>query len=392
MVTANLEATRRRAYKIDIPLRVAAGVATVLGPIVELITLGAVKRKPSPFTVWLALFLTVDVVAFAAAAAQGNLWPNADQQQQLLEDAVGLTLLLLSPVAVAIAFRFYEQVYPTFDHLRRYQVLSLESRQLDEVESRIDACCNSIRWAVACFGFAVLFYAGWLLLPPLTGVRGGASLLYSANYSWGLALPVGIKLYLGFWSLMGWFVLFSFVYKAVVISKAIQRLSLEEEVPATEARFSVNLDHPDGSAGFDGLARLWLNVNYIVVIVGVALFVWVARWQDWHDPLTWAEISAYALFAPLLFLGPFVRLHTAMQGKKRKELERCVVAWQKAKSECKGAEARLWRKRYNEARNLPTWPLSLATRLRFTGSYLLPLGLSVVQSIFPHVRILWPWT
>ncbi len=308
--------------------------------------------------------------------------PQVDQKMQLLEDSFAIVLFTLSPLAVAIIFRFYERLYPTFKALQKQRVISGEPQQIKEFTAQIDRRCNSCLWARICLVVSLLGLGAWLLVPELMGVRGGESLIPWGKdlplQSWGQGLPIGIKVYESLLAFMAWFALSFFLYKAVVVSRAIQELTVEGETDTAGARFSIDLYHPDRCAGLIKLSQLWLNVNYVVVIVGIGILLWVLHWQSWQDPLTWFYILGYIVLGPLLFFTPFLGLHSLMINAKEKELERCLSEWQKAKEAGKKAELDLWRKRYEEAKRLPSWPFNWEISRRFWGTYLFAPVLTIV--------------
>jgi len=358
--------TELYAYRSDWAIRIVKAIATTLGLIINKITLGAASRKPSPFLIWLTLFLVVDLVIIVTSVVQGTFFPQVDQKRQLLEDSMGVVLFTLSPLIVALIFRFYERLYPTFRMLGKRRVISGEPSQLEELITQIDKRCNSRLWAGICSGVGLLAFGTWLWLLPLMGIREDG-----AFQSWGRDLPLVIKIYVNLWALMAWFALLFFVYKAMVVLRAIQELSTNNKTATTGPRFSIDLHHPDGCAGLSTLSQLWFNVTYVVVMVGIGVSVYIVKWQMWQNPLVWFEMIGYAFLGSFLFFLPFLRLHSLMKNYKEEEFEKYFCEWQRTKETGSGAKLQRWRKRYEEIKRLPTWPFNWGNSLRVWGIYLL---------------------
>ena len=373
------EDSRLCPYRTDWPWQIMVPAATVLGIILEKITLGVIKRGPSPLLIGLTIFLAFDLVLIVATAIQGTLLPQLDKEMQLIEDFMAPVIAILFPLAVAIAFRFCERLYSTFKDLGRQNVISGTPDKLDKFITGIDRKFNSFALNAICIGMSLVAFSVWVWGPELIGFEKGF------GSDWVNKLPFGVKIYAGIWVILAWFLIVSLTLKAIILWNAIRDLSTERLLAAIGIRFSIDLHHPDGCGGFSRLSRLWLNVNYLVVITGIYIFGVVAQWKPWKEPLTWVGVIGYIFFGPLLFFGPFLHLHSLMVEAKEKELDKCILEWERVKAE--GTEAEIERKRelYEKAKNLPTWPFNIEIRKQFWKTYLLPFILPIYHLVLELV-------
>ncbi|MBN2462453.1 MAG: hypothetical protein JXB43_02500 [Dehalococcoidia bacterium] len=357
---------RFRAYRVDLAFLLVVALTKGLGILIEKITRGALTRKPSPFTIWLTLFLSGDLVALITAALLGTL-------MTLLEDPVTLAIYILTPIGVAIAFRFYERLFPTFEALVRQGIISGGPKEVTRFINRVDQHLNSRLWAGICFGLGVALILCWLLGFTLIGMEGGFR-------GWSEDLPLALQVYLSFWGIMTWAALLFFAYKAAVVWWTIQTLPIANRENICEPRLNVDIHYPDRCAGYSRLSNLWLHVNYITVLIGMCLFAYAISngWNFW----SWILAITYLILAPPLFFAPFLRLHSLMLNSKEQELEEHLIAWKKAKEAGKDKEEiDHWRRQYDEAQQLPTWPFNWKTNILFLGTYLFPPLVAVIIEV-----------
>ncbi len=377
MKPKNSKSTDLCPYRLDWPWRVVVLLARGLGVILETITFGVIPRRPNPFTIGLTVFLAFESVVIIATALQGTLLPNPSIKYPLLDTPLAIVIIVLIPLGTAVAFRFYEQLFPTLEKLNRQGVISLEANEFKSFEDRIESRCNSLRLAIIFLIISLIVFWAWAWLPWLIGVKEERGLGYIDM------LPTPIIIYLAIWIIMYFYSLLFFVRKAKVLWNAIRKLSTQTE---KGLGFSVNLDDPDEVGGFSPLSALWLNVNYMAVFVGIVIFGTMIRWHAWVEPLFWFVVPAYIFLAPLLFFGPFMQLHSLMTNVKQSELEKRRRAWDNATTDQENEEQR---KLYADAQSLPTWPFDLKTRRLFWVTYIIPFLVPVFNRI---LRLVWPET
>jgi len=346
-------------YRTDIPWRIVVPIATLLS-----IKLFKAKREATPLTVALVIFVLFDLPILAYILS--------------LRDYMWLFYAVALPLAAAIAFKFYTSVLTTLSNLKDEGIL-IESRTgaFTKFKNSLSRHCNF--WPLVFIFLGVSLFTAYGIIgftPPVAGY-----------------FYIGMYYYLTVWSCMAWFSLLFFSWKAFIIWLGIKRIAQGK----AKLAFLVKEFHPDGRGGLRALAYLWLNVNYIVVIVGVYIFTYASASNNWTNPMVVFAVVAYVILAPLLFLSPFLFIHSLMVKHRDKtvfEREASLRHIQELLlhkinepnsvdrdiTTLKSAQDFL-KQRFEEAKRLPTWPIDISAWRIFLASYVSPMLLFGIETM-----------
>lgn len=346
-------------YRTDIPWRIVVPIATLLS-----IALLKPKREASPFTVALVIIVLFDLPILAYVLS--------------LRDYMWLFYVVAFPLAAAIAFRFYTQIFTILSNLKDEGIL-IESRTgaFAKFKNSLSRRCNF--WPLVFIFLGVSLFTAYKIIeftPPVAGY-----------------FYTGMHYYMTAWSCMAWFSLLFFSWKSFIMWLGIKRIAQGED----KLMFQVKEFHPDGRGGLRALAHLWLNVNYIVVIVGVYIFTYASANSTWTNPMVVFAVVAYVILAPLLFLSPFLSIHSLMVKHRDKTvLEREAslrhiqeLLLQKINepnsvdrdiTTLKAAQDFL-NQRFEDARRLPTWPIDISAWRIFLVSYVSPMLILGIETM-----------
>ncbi|MDX1665535.1 MAG: hypothetical protein R3272_17235 [Candidatus Promineifilaceae bacterium] len=182
--------------------------------------------------------------------------------------------------------------------------------------------------------------------------------------------------------------------------RAITYGRLSRLLRSTEITVRAQPGHPDGVAGLQPVGEFYFFQAMLLAIPAAHLALWwfliplgwerYARWQTTYLILLLViltlEILAFIL--PLRYFHRQMILAKRTALKEADRLSQEIVALQKKLTEVGSGEQRqvserldLLQERYREIEKMPTWPVAMQTRKRFTASNLslfLPIGIKIL--------------
>ena len=330
------------AYASDIPIRFVEIVAKALLFIINKITFAAVDKKVTPLSISITLYIVVDLVVIVSTTIQGTFFEIASHNMVI-------ALYVLSPIGVALAYRFYKRLLPVLDELIEAGTIHIQAENVNDFLNALYTRLNSRRWAIICFIVSIFIYLFWLYVLPLLGIEAGFT---SGTF------PIVLQIYVSFWGVFLYSALFLFTYKVITIWQLIHRLSVNSIEGSKEPYFNVDLGHKDRCAGFEILSRLWLNVNFVITLVGMALVAYASV----HGLNAWLcfLLVIYLVFGMSLFFAPYLKLHSLMLVKKDTIYTK--------------------HKHYEDRKDIPEWPHNLKIKKSFWIIHLLPVyGVFIIE-------------
>lgn len=363
------------AYRTDWPWRIS-----VL-PLARLVETpfywsAGLQHQPIPklATIGLVVLFVGPGVILANAWASNALTPELADIRPLTRDYVAWGLAVLTPITVATAFDFYLRVFEVFYALERERVISdSTTTSFSDFIKRIDRTLNSLAIQPFLLGFVV--FANIMMYRNIRD---------PGQQAWIAELSIGAQTWLHVAFSLVLFSTLTFAWKCLVVWLEIRKLGTSNGLD-----LRVREHHPDGCGGLSQLSKLWLRVHFVMVAVGLVVFVGNA-WNDtWTNPDAIAGMILYGVFAPILFIGPFFPVHSKMVQYKATRLSKTLQEWERIKEQVQeltaiqGTDPRqldalvrlseLRRKAYEDTRGLPTWPFSGPILRWFMGSFLVPI-------------------
>lgn len=176
------------------------------------------------------------------------------------------------------------------------------------------------------------------------------------------------------------------IWKVVATALDLGRL-------ARKGQLRIRPFHPDNCGGLSAMGRLYFPLALILISTGLFLSGWI-YYAHWINPLfyqrvfyVWeASLSAalviLIIFSMLAFMGPMIPVRRAMKDEERRSTVKVAALGQRI-SECEDllltgsyeadleqlddqyAKLESLQNRYRRRRRIPTWPVDLATSVKF---------------------------
>lgn len=351
------------AYRNDISTLFVYFITKILTIGIRII-ISRIDKKVTSFKFWLTLFLFMDLPPIITTIIQGTYL-------EFLKEPLTVAVFLLSPIAFATIFRFYQTIFRTFSKLYIMKVFGGEEKKIIDFMTQLNKSLNS-HWTLAAYlivGSVLYFIVIW------HGLLQGIDF---ALYWHGL--PRLIVIYHKIWMLILWLGSFSFIFKVIILWREIRAVPIKMGEGTKEPHFIINLFHPDGGAGYKELSFLWLRVTVVGIIYGIGVILY-AIGNEW-DLISWILAITYLALAPLLVSVPFIYLHSLMASFKEKEISEFYKTWEPPKLRNRDpVKLDEIQKQYNNLRKLPTWPFGWKIGKLYWGFSVLPFIPTIIGII-----------
>jgi len=162
--------------------------------------------------------------------------------------------------------------------------------------------------------------------------------------------------------------------------------------------------HPDNAGGLQPIGNLGLRSQYAITLLGVNIAIGYYVSRHLTEGNAWAgfiaaAICAYAIFSPILFVGPLLPFREGMLKNKHAlmnvfatrmrthldELQSRTPSESITEEDFKTIE-RL-RKIGEVVSDMPIWPFDAVTLKKFTAAYVLPIGSFLIPKLIKYLQL-----
>ena len=373
------------AYQGDIPLRVFQYIALGIAyPISRLATKKRLRAADVAHpAVWgsMVLLLYAGVSIFAAMQSNVLFSSSPEISLPLSRDYVQIFLMAAAPLAVALAADFYSMVFPRLKRLHTEGAVSeIESCACLNLLTNLHWRLNSWRWQTVILPVSVV--------GPISASLNTYHL--TSGGSWAFHIPIALLIWLLFISIILWWVTLFFVYKCIIIWKAIRLFT-----DCKKFRWRKLGEDGEHLNAIYEISTMWFRVHLVVVLIGSFVILYASVREAWTQPVIILGVGLYIVLAPVVFFGPLYTIHRKMKSLKLMEVSAARETHNSARAQLMSRVETgklgstpvrdfmlvdFTEKELNRTLKLPTWPLNVAVARGVWATYLLPLPLGIAST------------
>jgi hypothetical protein len=364
--------------KSDWPWRIIFYISDGLDFMVKKLTRGLVKKISRFIAIPTILVLLFELPTTITLAVQKKIPEVINSPLFIL--FIGVAILL--PITAVLVYNFYQKFRSVYYKLWQQKAIIAQENQLGEIIEQVGKYCNQRATIFVCSIMACIADVSLVLFSRLTTTKDGMPSEPEFLYN----LPMPIYIYNSIWIVFIFTAVLIFAWKALVIWYHTRKLI--KGVGTQQPHFSLDLYNPDDCGGLKNLSYYWLNINLIVVFMGIWIIgSFIAdKSENTLYNLYWLPVCLYAVIGALLFFALFLELHSLMSKLKNIEVDNCYQEYLKSSNSRAHTKTAYTYKKFQDSKHLPTWPLNINLKSIYLTGYLIPFLIPLYEIYLSHLK------